>query len=69
MASDLVVLAKPGKKSYEELVTRSLEAETISHAEQFQFHRRDQAGSKSVAEYVTELRRLADKLKTTWKRL
>ena len=64
LLSNLVAPAKPAAKTYAELVTAlkdHLKPKPLVIAERFRFHRRDQAGSESVAEYLTELRKLVDK--------
>ena len=62
LLSSLLAPTKPREKSFQEL------SETLRHhfdpkplviAERFHFHRRNQASSESISDYVAELRRLA----------
>ena len=64
LMSDLVAPAKPATKSYADLVAvvkGHLKPKPLVIAERFKFHCRNQGESESVAQYMVELRKLADK--------
>ena len=59
---DLLAPIKPKEKSFDELVSelkKHFQPKKIVIAEQFHFHRRNQAPEESVADFVAQLRRLA----------
>ena len=58
--------AKPSSKKYQEIVdalTEHLQPKPLIIAERFKFHKRNQASTEKVSQYLAELRRLADKCK------
>ena len=62
LLSSLLAPAKPGDKPFEvlsETLLRHFDPKPLVIAERFHFHRRNQASSESISEYVAELRRLA----------
>ena len=64
LLSNLLAPEKPATKMYAELVTvmrDHLKPKPLVIAERFRFHQRNQADSESVADYMAELRKLADK--------
>ena len=64
LLSNLLAPEKPATKTYAELVTAMrdhLKPKPLVIAERFRFHQRNQADSESVADYMAELRKLADK--------
>ena len=64
LMSDLVAPAKPATKTYADLVAvvkGHLKPKPLVIAERFKFHCRNQGESESVAQYMVELRKLADK--------
>ena len=64
LLSNLLAPEKPATKTYAELVTvvrDHLKPKPLVIAERFRFHQRNQADSESVADYMAELRKLADK--------
>ena len=59
---DLLSPEKPSDKSYEQLKTTLIEhyeQKPITIAERFHFHKRHQQPTKTIAEFVAELKRLA----------
>ena len=59
---DLLVPAKPSDKSFDDLsdvLTKHFEPKLVVIAERFHFHRRNHATGESIAQYVSDLRRLA----------
>ena len=44
-------------------MTKHLQPKLLIIAERFKFHKRNQASTETVSEYLAELRRLADKCK------
>ena len=66
LLSNLVAPAKPGEKSYAELkkaMLDHLKPKPLVIAERFRFHRRNQTEGEGIAQYMAELRRLADRCK------
>ena len=64
LLSNLLIPDKPKDKDYSQLVdamTSHLKSKPLVIAERFKFHRRGQGEQESVSDYMTELRRLADK--------
>ena len=64
LLSNLVAPAKPASKSYGELVAilkAHLKPKVLVIAEQFLFHQRRQRENETAAQYMAELRKLADK--------
>ena len=61
LMSDLTAPRKPAEKTYDELVALMKAHKPITIAEQFKFHRRNQGEGESVAGYMEELRKLADR--------
>ena len=62
LLSSLLAPAKPGDKPFKvlsETLLRHFDPKPLVIAERFHFHRRNQASSESISEYVAELRRLA----------
>ena len=62
LLSNLVSPGKPKDKSLEELakvLRRHFDPKPLVIADQFHFHRRDQAPGESISNYIAELRRLA----------
>ena len=62
LLSSLLTPAKPGDKSFavlSETLRCHFDPKPLVIVERFHFHRRNQASSESISEYVTELRRLA----------
>uniref|UniRef100_A0AAV2LR44 Retrotransposon gag domain-containing protein n=1 Tax=Knipowitschia caucasica TaxID=637954 RepID=A0AAV2LR44_KNICA len=61
----LIAPAKPADKTIEE-ITRTLKNHlnpaSLVFAERFRFHKRNQATTETVSEYIAELRRLAEHL-------
>ena len=66
LVHNLLAPAKPSSKKYQEIVdalTEHLQPKTLIIAERFKFHKRNQASTETVSQYLAELRRLADKCK------
>ena len=64
LLSNLVSPAKPASKSYGELVAvlkAHLKPKVLVIAERFRFHQRRQRENETAAQYMAELRKLADK--------
>ena len=64
LLSNLLSPEKPASKTYEELIAvmkNHLEPKPLIIAEQFCFHRRNQADFESESDYMTVLRKLAEK--------
>ena len=70
LLSNLVAPAKPASKSYGELVAvlkAHLKPKVLVIAERFRFHQRRQRENETVAQYMAELRKLADKCQFQFK--
>ena len=64
--SKLLAPVKPAAKSFEELVAvvkEHVAPKPLVIAERFRFHQRNQGEGETVAQYIAELRKLADKCK------
>ena len=62
LLTSLLSPAKPRDKSFTEItevLKKHFEPQSVIIIEQFHFHRRQQGGNESIAEYVAALRRLA----------
>ena len=56
---NLIAPERPAGKTYDELV-RAIRNRPLVVAERYRFHQRNQRDSESVAQYMAELRRIAD---------
>ncbi len=64
LLSNLLAPEKPSTKTYDELVAvvkAHLDPKPLIIAERFRFYQRNQGDSESVAQYMAELRKLADR--------
>ena len=64
LVHNLLAPAKPASKKYQEIVdamTEYLQPKPLVIAERFKFHKRNQASTETVTQYLAELRRLAAK--------
>ncbi len=64
LLSNLLAPEKPSTKTYDELVAAVkayVDPKLLIIAERFRFHQRNQGDSESVAQYMAELRKLADR--------
>ena len=66
LVHNLLVPAKPASKKYQQIVdvmTEHLQPKPLIIAEHFKYHKRNQGSSKTVSQYLAELRKLAEKCK------